>query len=1693
MSKNKHVVKGFLLLFVAFFAAIIFSESAFAEAAISFGMYTDASGVRWEWELKNDPDNGDEPQALTIKFYDKPETLTTVKVPSLQTLISAVPGANASLDTYYLRSARTALQDSRFPDETRRTATADTTKLDMSETSKIQILGISPIINPEVETELVFGPNMVIAESTERTYYFTVCGTITKRYGREYCGQSQYYYFVPDAIATADDATYNAYVPTASDIAGMTDCSPFSSTSVHSDLVCYYTGPYGTTSTKGVFSGLKLKLTDFGTFNYLGTSAFENSTFNDANKTIRITGTGFDGSYIFRNTNVTKAIIDTNSIGRGVFMNCAGLTSVQFTDNVTRVSDDAFYGTGLTSIDFTGTNIKDIGPRSFYNAPLASINLGSVEKIEYQAFAKTQIEEIVMPKSINFLEGYIFQDDTKLKKMTINYDTLTSGTTLPLMVVMGDYSYGGYNLEELVINAPYAEGDELSPTHVSYYDYKWKFDMFTPGRRYDDNGIHDRSSGNCYGWINDGAYMGGETCHSGGPTGSTYGSGNFDYWTAEKNKGAQPEFETDYVQIDSMKNVIAPIYFSNLKNLRKIYIGDGYEFIGSSAFISWQQNNGGETWGYILSGNKITLDNWNRNKHQIDELRLPEGLIGIGNLAFEDIWGPNLEFDLPESLEFIGIAAFRRNWLMNNDINLPNLRALGDFAFESTHVKNITLNDKLQYVGTRVFSNCLWLNDITFDFDVFDPDIYVAWALPGRVPGFTQMHFRFSEDFGIYRGTPSAANIEEWGINWVSEDEYNEGWIMRQKYGTIKFTAKNQSEMPNGYPLVYGWYNTPYSESDNGIYNAFMGHMGAEKVDLGETNWRVLEPRMFQDAYIGEVVLPHNLEVIGGAAFNNAAIMNELVIPDTVVAIGDNAFENHYNDSYWGGDKSFKTVKITALPSSLIYVGRWAFYNDRRMTGDLNAPNLQYIGNGAFNGSDIHDILLPNGLKALHSSTFARSNNINNITIDCDFGKLKWNGEPTAQELEGWTDGFLAFADNNLDKLAATLKHGVSNEGQDDQWKFGYEPKTFYNYFANAWRSDECDYSNGSCRVLAYGQDLADLHFGKVTFTENAKADIAADLTDNYLRQSWQYPFNRDGYFAGMTFEEVDMGAAQFKNIADGKYIFSGSTIGKLTLPATLESIPEGAFFEATINEPVALPDSVSKIGRVAFQWANVTLNNSLPDTVTDIDDGAFYGTDVTDELVIPETVTHIGFSAFNAGDRDVHYDKVTIKPALIFENTEDQLVHQFMWSSDVDEMVINSSNLPALAADVERGYQEFWSMPFDKVTITDLPGISWGAFENCTNLEEVDASEDSALRLIRDEAFLNATSLHIFDFSPAIKDETVVVGQHAFKGTAFKTMGKPTDEFNLRAAKFDASAGLAFSGMPKLEKVDVPNSFSNGTIPEATFHNDGELKEASVDYKISLMDNAAFSNDNKLERIFIWGNTVVRDEQLPDYPADGGRGGDGDEEDYGITIPEGTDIYAYSTSPTENYAGFDGREDFEGTFYPLDEVIYLTSNKTHVRVNDEETDFDKSGMIVYGMRRDGVVLESKRWSEFDGTAYPRSEKELSFEKMVPTIMEDPAFGTVWDTPVPMNELSLANENFANIDFALIRDSEDENVRLVDIVYTDLYTEGEPDTDVLPYFGGGSDPDVPGPLTFAENIAGYVAVFASLSAVAFFIVRQRRR
>ncbi len=1241
-NKYKTILTAFFAAFLSSFITTLIATGAYAEPVSERGLFTDSNNVRWEYERITDAENEAEPESVSIMFYDKPEAMTTIVVPSLSDVLTAVPNATQTLDTYYVRNADETYQAENYTEasQAKRVPTADTTVLDMTNTSKVQIMGVKPIINPEVETELIFGDNMVIGDEGDYTPEFHIDITVKKcaefdvqDVENSWGGSYQYYSCKTtedmleteiqndiqdwDRMNTWERRAQNAYAISNwswRSYGGIAVGEKIYSGNFHPEQTYVVSDSYKTTIHEtvpgGAFAGYKLKLTNLENVKYLGWYAFQHATFNESSRDIVIKANQTAGEGVFAWTNVKSATFEGTETFPAMFRDCQDLTEINF-GNVETVSYETFYNTNLGEMDFSQTNIKKILGLAFMNANLSNINLDGVESIGYGAFMNNNLTELVLPKSINDLNSAkSFAGNRNLTKLTIAFDTMLMGTTLHAAI--GEWHNDPHSLvhtiTDLTLIAPYGENEEVNPNRLSYQT------------------LSNRLSGS----------------HS---------------WNWDD--------DINFAHAETYKNVIAPSYLYGLTMVENLTIGEGYEFIGGNGFFHYSSSVSPYSYNNICTPNyglTYVLGCAEYNATALKNLSLPESLKGIGTNAFAMHNNYDFRFNLPEGLEYIGNFAFANDAFNTIDFDLPHLRYLGTQAFWINGFRNITLHDSLEHVGYAPFMGSWNLNDLTIDYDVFR----IGNLLTGGGEGVTTMgHFNVA----LTEHGNSTWSICDLGrvMDWYKEEETTENamsWSMCvKKVGTVTFTEKavtepifDESGARGSVPNDYGWFY----------------QFAAKKVDLSKTPWKRISTGAFVGAAIDTLLLPEHLEYIGSMAFVCSRILNELEIPDSVKVINADAFNAVY---YWFDDGNYftgtladpvyydqdgnvldekpssyaymKPVKITKLPASLEYVGYAAFIGDDLLTADLNSPNLKVLGQDAFSATRLRDVTLGPKMKKIFYGALGIIPSLRNLTFDTDL----WGIVAKTERITEYSYGYSYSHD------------GVNTDvGYEYSWPF-YVGSDYANgidtlySFVNKIKGQY--YCQESCYQWSHMQEYG-RSFGDITFTNRNYTAVPTSA------------------FVGMVAENLDMGEANWTTYPQG-FLSNAIIKNKLTMTKDMTRVPTGAFLLMRAKE-VELPEILTEIGENAFMFADVEEKLKLPETVRRIERGAFGGhysdsDDCSNNIFycvtgiekLPSSLKYVGDEAFFGnykieGDLDAPnllnighaaFMKTNLRDIVLHENTQ--------------------------------------------------------------------------------------------------------------------------------------------------------------------------------------------------------------------------------------------------------------------------------------------------------------------------------------------------------------------------------------------------------------------------------------------------------
>lgn len=332
---------------------------------------------------------------------------------------------------------------------------------------------------------------------------------------------------------------------------------------------------------------------------------------------------------------------------------------------------------------------------------------------------------------------------------------------------------------------------------------------------------------------------------------------------------------------------------------------------------------------------------------------------------------------------------------------------------------------------------------------------------------------------------------------------------------------------------------------------------------------------------------------------------------------------------------------------------------------------------------------------------------------------------------------------------------------------------------------------------------------------------VQAAETDEKTDGDWRYKVLEDGtaeitgYDGEATEIEIpgEVGGVRVTNI--GKYAFwhCSSSLTKVSIPDSVTSIEEGAFWECSGLTEVSIPNSVTSIESGAFadtKWLEnkqkgnplVIVNGILidgrttegaveiPDSVTNIGSGAFGVCDGLTEIIIPDSVTSIGYSAF-IGCRSL--TEVSIPDSV----------------TSIEKEVFNACtsltgvSIPDSVTSIGEGaFNACFSMT--EVNIPDsVTSIGRYAFTQCDSLTEITIPK--SVTSIGDEAFGYIFLGHYDDSNGnAILDKMPNFTIYGYPGTAAETYAKENGFtfIELKDEPTDASVTVGASGefSPKLE-----------------------------------------------------------------------------------------------------------------------------------------------------------------------------------------------------------------------------------------------------------------------------------------------------
>ena len=632
---------------------------------------------------------------------------------------------------------------------------------------------------------------------------------------------------------------------------------------------------------------------------------------------------------------------------------------------------------------------------------------------------------------------------------------------------------------------------------------------------------------------------------------------------------------------------------------------------------------------------------------------------------------------LPDTLTKIGERAFYNNTDLISIIIPSSVTSIGESAFENMNLTSITIPSNVISIGNYAFYGCRSLSNVTFESGSQLASIGSnAFNNNEGLTSITIPASVISIGKGAFSGCSNLRSVTfESGsqLTSIGQEAFYSSPIASitipssvTSIGSNAFSGTNTvyySGSATGAPWGAINYN-PYTDGDfvynNSSKTVLKGYLGTAS----------------------SVTIPASVTSIGNDAFYHNTNLKSVTFESgsQLTSIGEWAFA-------WSGLESI------TIPSSVTSIGQYAFYHCTNLTNVAfeNGSGLKTIGESAFENTNLASITIPSGVTSIGRKAFYYSIGSSSVTIPSSVTSIGSNafsgvkvvyytgsatGSPWgALSVNPYIDGDFVYSDNTKTVLQAYL--GTASSVTIPSSVTSIEKKVFSdnkdltsvtipsgvtsignNAFSGCYNLESVTFESGS-QLTSIGNN-AFYSTGLISITiPSSVTSIGSWTFGNSQLKLITIPssvtsignkaFNsmKVVYYTGSA-TGSPWGANSVNPYVDGDFAYSDNTKTSLlaylgadssvTIPSSVTSIGNDAFYNNKNLTSVTIPSSVTSIGNNAFYYCSnlrsVTFESGSQ--LTSIGSEAFSISGLT-SITIPSGVTSIGNSAFR-GINIVYY-----------------------------------------------------------------------------------------------------------------------------------------------------------------------------------------------------------------------------------------------------------------------------------------------------------------------------------------------------------------------------------------------------------------------------------------------------------------------
>ncbi len=615
------------------------------------------------------------------------------------------------------------------------------------------------------------------------------------------------------------------------------------------------------------------------------------------------------------------------------------------------------------------------------------------------------------------------------------------------------------------------------------------------------------------------------------------------------------------------------------------------------------------------------------------------------------------------------------------------------------------------------------------------------------------------------------------------------------------------------------------------------------------------------------VTIGNSVTSIGSWAFDGC--LTSITIPNSVTSIGNNAFNGVPNIVYDGT----ATGAPWGARNMNGYMEGYLVYRDNTKTeliacstaatGKISIPNsVTSIGSSAFSGcTGLTSVTIPNSVTSIGSSAFSGCTGLTSVTIPNSVTSI---GERAFENCTGLTSVTIPNSVTSIGKYAfygcrgltsVTIPHSVTSIGS---YAFEYCTGLTSISIPNSVTSIGSGAFSGCSGLTSIS-----IPNSVTTIGDNAFQNCSGLTSINVAADNAKY---------------CSVNGVMFSKDKTTLVIYPSGKQGAYSIPNSVTSIGDDAFYYCRSLTAITIPNSVTSIGNEAFYGCRGLTSVTIPNSVTSIGNRAFSNCTVLTSVTIGNSVTSIGYRAFSECTKLNTIKSMCFIPPMLGEDVFSQVAlnlqlyvpqgSETLYKQDEQwrkfASIIpfrNPYKINGLYYTLNAGNNEA-ELTYENLTDTNYYSQHKIIIPQSVSFKELSFDVTS----ISDSAFINCSSLNTISLPSGM----LSIGKDAFLGTGLTSVEwnvKNYPDFpsaeevpffniveNINSFTFgkevESIPAHLCNGMVGLETISLPNTITS--IGDYAFANINSRKFNSVIFPHSLVSlgKGAFANDIYLENI---------------------------------------------------------------------------------------------------------------------------------------------------------------------------------------------------------------------------------------------------